>query len=81
MGAHFQIKPGPVGGGAANASYITRSQAAAGESSAVYHNAPEKIENADSWHETKVRFRSWAERTKAVEKAKHGNRAGQPRTH
>lgn len=80
MGAHFSIKPGPVGGGPANASYITRSQAA-GDGDELYHNAPEAVENADTWHETKIRLRSWAERVKAEEKARHGNRAGRPRTH
>lgn len=80
MGAHFQISPGPVGGGPDNASYITRSQAA-GEGSEVYHNAPESVEQAESWRETKIRFRSWAERVKVEEVARHGNRAGQARTH
>jgi|APHM01.1.fsa_nt_gi Relaxase/Mobilisation nuclease domain. len=80
MGAHFSISPGAVGGGAANASYITRSQAA-GEGDELYHNAPDAVENANSWRETKVQFRTWADRVEAKEKGRHGNRAGQPRTH
>lgn len=80
MGAHFQISPGPVGGGAANASYITRT-AAAEEGDEVYHNAPESVENARDWREMKINFRAWAEQVKAEEVSAHGNRKGQPRTH
>lgn len=79
MGGVVQITP-HGGGGAANANYVTR-RSAAEEGEAVYHNAPEDVESAQSWEETRIRLRSWAEQTKTEERARHGNRAGQARTH
>lgn len=77
-GAFCQVKAGSVGSAAENASYITRSSASSG---AVYHNAPDGVREAETWRETRVQLRSWADRVETEEVARHGNRAGQPRTH
>lgn len=83
MGAFAQVSAGPVGGGAPNAGYILRPQAAEEEEEGgiFFHNAPEDVEQAKTRKETRVRLQSWAEQVEAEEKARHGNRAGQPRTH
>ena len=78
-GAFAKIEPGSVGSGAKNASYITRESAADGNLG--YHNAPDDVRAADTWEETRIRLRSWADQVEAEEKARHGNRVGQPRTH
>lgn len=80
MGGFVSISAGSVGSGAANASYITRSSAAE-EGEEVYHNAPDDVREAETWEEMRIRFRSWADQVEAEEKIRHGNRAGQPRTH
>jgi hypothetical protein len=80
MGGFAQISAGSVGSGAANAGYITR-PAAAEEEDELYHNAPKDVEEAETWEDTRIRLRSWAEQVEAEEKARHGNRVGQPRTH
>ena len=78
-GAFAKIEAGSVGSAAKNASYITRESAQDGD--LVYHNAPEDVEQAETHEETRVRLRSWADLVEAEEKARHGNRTGQPRTH
>ena len=80
MGGYASISAGSVGSGAANAGYITRPSAAE-EGDELYHNAPVDVERAETWEETRIRLRSWADQVEAEEKARHGNRAGQPRTH
>lgn len=80
MGGFVQISAGSVGSAAANAGYITRPSAAE-EEDELYHNAPGDVENAETWEQTRIRLRSWADQVEAEEKARHGNRAGQPRTH
>lgn len=80
MGGYASISAGSVGSGAANAGYITRPSAAE-EGDELYHNAPKDVERAETWEEARIRLRSWADQVEAEEKARHGNRAGQPRTH
>lgn len=76
---------GAVGSGPANAGYITRSSAVAEEEDERLstHNVPEdvKADPGESWEQQRIRLRTWAEQVKQEEKARHGNRAGQPRTH
>lgn len=86
MGGFAKISVGSVGSGAANASYITRQSAVGApigeeDQATCLHNAPSSVEAAESWEETRIRLRSWAEQTKAEERARHGNRTGQARTH
>ena len=78
-GAFAKIEAGSVGSGAKNASYITRESAQDGD--LVYHNAPQDLRVAETPEETRIRLRSWADQVEAEEKARHGGRAGQPRTH
>lgn len=80
MGAFVQVSAGPVGSGAANAGYITR-ESSEGEEGILFYQAPDDVADAETWQETRVRLRSWAEQTCEEEKARHGNRAGQARTH
>jgi len=79
MGGVVKITP-RASAGAANAGYITRNTAVV-EQETVYHNAPEDVQQAQSWHETRIRMQTWAELTKAEERARHGNRHGRARTH
>ena len=75
MGGVVKINP-RAGGGSANAEYITRT--AAVEGGAVYHNAPEEVEGAATWAETRVRMKSWAETTAAEEQDEGRRPEGEP---
>jgi hypothetical protein len=79
MGGVVKITP-KGGAGPQNANYITR-RSAAEEGEVAYHNAPEEVEAAETWEEMRIRLRSWAEQVQMEERARHGNRAGQARTH
>ena len=79
MGGFVKITPKGEAG-PQNANYITRPSAAE-QGEVAYHNAPEDVEAAETWEETRVRLRSWAEQVKMEERARHGNRAGRARTH
>ena len=79
MGGVVKITP-RGSAGSANAEYITRNTAVV-EQETVYHNAPEDVQQAQSWHETRIRMQTWAELTKAEERDRHGNRPGRARTH
>ena len=76
---------GAVGSGPGNAGYITRSSAVAedeGERLST-HNVPDDVKSGsdETWEQQRIRLRTWAEQVKQEEKARHGNRSGQPRTH
>jgi len=76
---------GAVGSGPGNAGYITRSSAVveAEDERLSTHNVPDdvKSDTGETWEQQRTRLRTWAEQVKQEEKARHGNRSGQPRTH
>ena len=76
---------GAVGSGPGNAGYITRSSAVveAEDDRLSTHNVPDDVKSdpGETWEQQRTRLRTWAEQVKQEEKARHGNRAGQPRTH
>jgi hypothetical protein len=85
-GAVITFESGNPGAGAANAKYITRSQAA-DRGSLTFHNAPEGTETPydrttrAGWQDQRMRLETWAQMRQEEEISRHGNRAGDPRTH
>jgi hypothetical protein len=85
-GAVITFESGNPGAGAANAKYITRSQAA-DRGSLTFHNQPEGTETPHDhttragWQDQRMRLETWAQMRQEEEISRHGNRAGDPRTH
>lgn len=85
-GAVITFESGNPSAASANAGYITRDQAADRES-LTFHNQPEGTETPHDhttragWQDQKMRLETWAQMRQEEEITKHGNRAGDPRTH
>jgi len=85
-GAVITFESGNPGAGAANAKYITRDQAA-DRGSLTFHNQPEDTRTPydhttrAGWQDQRMRLETWAQMRQEEEISRHGNRAGDPRTH
>jgi hypothetical protein len=84
-GAFIDFGSGNPSAAAENATYITRQ--AADKDSLFFHNEPENIRSPHDhttragWQDQRMRLRTWAQMRQEEEISRHGNRAGNPRTH
>ena len=84
-GTFIKIAAGAGGAAAANVDYITREQAVKDrEEGVLLQNMPEEVEQAKGqgrYRELRGELHAYAEMRQDVERARHGNRKGQARTH